>query len=166
MALVAAGLLLKLLLSTWQMILIAYLAVNLGRAVVVHGASALFRFSRERIPWSWSGVLVRGALPMVLALSLPGNFPQRELLVTMTFGVVLLSIMIHGVTMSPLLRWFGIVHGQERRAAVELARGKLMVANAALRAVDEPASGRFWNRTLIPACEKSMRRASNRWKRK
>ena len=57
---------------------------------------------------SWGGL--RGALPMVLVLSLPG-FPHRELLVSMTFGVVMLSILVHGLTMSPLLRWLGIVRG-------------------------------------------------------
>ena len=47
---------------------------------------------------------LRGALSMVLALSLPATFAQRSTIVTLTFGVVVLSIVVQGVTMGPLLR--------------------------------------------------------------
>jgi NhaP-type Na+/H+ or K+/H+ antiporter len=74
---------------------------------------------RERIPWYWSIILTWGglccALSMVLVISLPMDFVYRELLVSMTFGVVILSILVHGLTISPLLRWLGIVHGQQER---------------------------------------------------
>jgi Na+:H+ antiporter len=143
------------LLATWQMILVAYLAVTLGRAAVVLGVSAMLHPTRERLPWSWSAVLtwggLRGALPMVLVLSLRHNFPQRELLVTMTFGVVLLSILVQGVTMSPLLRWLGIVKWQEGRATVELARGRLLAAYAGLEALDGMTRGLS---TAVPALRK------------
>jgi CPA1 family monovalent cation:H+ antiporter len=46
---------------------------------------------------------------MVLVLAIPVDFPQRQLLVTMTFGVVLLSILIQGITAGPLLRALGLV---------------------------------------------------------
>jgi CPA1 family monovalent cation:H+ antiporter len=50
---------------------------------------------------------------------------RKLLLVSMTFGVVILSILVHGLTMSPLLRWLGIVRGRQERADYELTRGKL-----------------------------------------
>jgi CPA1 family monovalent cation:H+ antiporter len=133
------------LLSTWQMILLAFLAVTLGRAAVILGASALARMTRERLPWSWSWVLtwggLRGALPMVLVLSLHRDFPQRDLLVTMTFGVVLISILLQGLTMAPLLRWLGIVRWDEGHQAVEFARGRLMAAHAGLEALERMTYG-------------------------
>jgi Na+:H+ antiporter len=133
------------LLSTWQMILVAFLAVTLSRAAVILGASALARFSRERLPWSWSWVLtwggLRGALPMVLVLSLYQGFPHRELLVTMTFGVVLISILLQGLTMPPLLRWLGIVKRDEGHVAVELEQGRLLAAYAGLEALDRMTYG-------------------------
>jgi CPA1 family monovalent cation:H+ antiporter len=133
------------LLSTWQMILLAFLAVTLGRAVVILGASTLARLTRERVPWSWSWVLtwggLRGALPMVLVLSLSRNFPHRDLLVTMTFGVVLISILLQGLTMPPLLRWLGIIKRDGRDEAVELARGRLMAAHAGLEALNRMTYG-------------------------
>jgi CPA1 family monovalent cation:H+ antiporter len=54
----------------------------------------------------WGGL--RGALSMVLALALPDTFPQRQLLVTTTFGVVLLSIVVQGTMAGPLLRALGL----------------------------------------------------------
>jgi monovalent cation:H+ antiporter, CPA1 family len=142
------------LLSTWELILVAYLAVTLGRALVIFGATSLIRFTRERIPWSWSVVLtwggLRGALPMVLVLSLPRDFLFRDLLVTMTFGVVLLSLLIHGLSISPLLRWLGIVRGTGEQEALEFARGKLLAAYAALQTLDQMSHGRLRNNPSVP----------------
>jgi CPA1 family monovalent cation:H+ antiporter len=92
----------------WRPIGLAFLAVTIGRAAVVFASSALLARTRERIPWRWACVLtwggLRGALSMVLAMALPDSFPHRELIVTMTFGVVLLSIVVQGLTAGPLLR--------------------------------------------------------------
>ena len=100
-------------LQYWRTILIAYLAVTVGRAMLVFLVSLLLRRTREAIPWSWSAVLtwggLRDALSMVLVLGLPSDFPFRDLLVNMTFGVVLLSILIQGLTMGAVLRWLGLV---------------------------------------------------------
>jgi Na+:H+ antiporter len=135
------------LLESWEAILVAYLAVMFGRGVVVAAVSALLGPTRERIPPRWSAVLtwggLRGGLSMVLALGLPGGFPHRDLLVTMTFGVVVLSILVQGLTMAPLLRWLGIVSGQEARAAYEFHRGTLQAANAVLNELESMARTRY-----------------------
>ncbi len=104
--------------GSWQVILVAYLVVTAGRGLVIFTVSGLLRRTREKIPWPWSIVLtwggLRGGLPMVLVLSLANDFPHRDLLVTMTFGVVMISILIHGMTISPLLAMAG--HRQRARA--------------------------------------------------
>jgi CPA1 family monovalent cation:H+ antiporter len=75
--------------------------------------SALLSRTKERIPFShglvltWGGL--RGALSMVLALALPDSFAERQLIVTTTFGVVMLSIVLQGLTAGPLLRRLKIV---------------------------------------------------------
>ena len=129
------------LLDSWQAVLIAYLVVTGGRALIIFGASALFRRTRERIPLAWSAILtwggLRGGLPMVLVLGLPKDFPHQELLVSMTFGVVILSILVHGLTMSPLLKLLGIVRRHKEHTAYELTRGKLQAANAALQEIEQ-----------------------------
>jgi CPA1 family monovalent cation:H+ antiporter len=136
------------LLTSWKAILVAYLVVTACRGVVVFGVSGVLRKTREKIPWPWSVVLtwggLRGALPMVLVLSLPKDFPHRELLVTMTFGVVLISILVHGVTVSPLLRWLGVVKGHKQRDAYEFARGKLQAASAALEELEHMSHVSFY----------------------
>lgn len=141
------------LLASWQAILVAYLVVTGGRALIIFGASSLLRRTRERIPWAWSLILtwggLRGGLPMVLVLSLSEDFPHRDLLVSMTFGVVLLSILVHGLTMSPLLRWLGIVAGHQERAAYELTRGKLQAARAALAEIDQMSHVHFTNPEVL-----------------
>jgi CPA1 family monovalent cation:H+ antiporter len=124
------------LLASWQAILVAFLAATIGRGVVVAVVSALLSRTRERIPRSWVPVLswggLRGGLSMVLVLGLPATFPFRDLLITMTFGVVVLSILLQGLTMAPLLRRLGVVRAHATREAYERARGELQVANAAL----------------------------------
>ncbi|HEY2896077.1 MAG TPA: cation:proton antiporter [Gemmatimonadaceae bacterium] len=84
----------------WLPILLAYLAVTIGRAIMIFVVCTLLRPTRERLEEGWPRILVlgglRGALSMVLALSLPVTFPARDQIVTITFGVVILSILIQG----------------------------------------------------------------------
>ncbi|HET7463638.1 MAG TPA: Na+/H+ antiporter [Longimicrobium sp.] len=117
-------------------ILLAYLATMVARAVVVYGVTAALRGRGDRMPPAWSAVLtwggLRGGLSMVLVLSLPPAFPHREVIVTLTFGVVLLSILVNGLSMSPLLRRLGVGTAHETRTAYDQARARLQIANAAL----------------------------------
>lgn len=95
------------LLAAWPLVLVAFAAMMLARFVVVGGTSLLVHRSSERLPGGWTTVLawggIRGALSLVLAISLPGS-PYRELIVTMTAGAVMLSILLQGLTMGPALR--------------------------------------------------------------
>lgn len=129
------------LLASWQPILLAYAAVMVGRAVVVYGVSGLLRLTSERLPWSWSAVLtwsgLRGAVSMVLVLGLPADFAHREMLVNMTFGVVVLSIIFQGLTIAPVLKKLGITGIKDvYQEQYELARGRLGAIHAALAALE------------------------------
>ena len=123
--------------SSWRLIAAAYAAVTLARAGVVFAVLALER-SRRREAWpaSWSAVLIwggmRGSLSMVLALALPPTFMHRDLTITVTFGVVLLSILIQGLTMKPLLQRLGITRGHEARQMYKVRSGELRMTQAAL----------------------------------
>lgn len=55
----------------------------------------------------------------------------------------MISILVHGVTISPLLRWLGIVKGREHREAYEFARGKLQAASAALEELERMSHVHF-----------------------
>ena len=151
------------LLLSWKAVLVAYAIVTLGRAVVIFAVSGLLRATRERIPARWSAVLtwggLRGGLPMVLVLSLPENFQYRELLVSMTFGVVILSILIHGLSISPLLRWLGIVVPQRDRKEYDLARGRMQAARAALSELDRMSQVHFADPDLLSSLRQQYDKA-------
>jgi CPA1 family monovalent cation:H+ antiporter len=131
------------LVHSWPIIVVAYLSVTLGRAGVILGVTGLLGARGRSLPRTWGTVLtwggLRGALSMVLVLALPRDFPHRELIVSMTFGVVLLSILIQGLSMSWLLHRLGVVRRNEDRAIYELARGSLQGAHAALDELERMA---------------------------
>ncbi len=60
----------------------------------------------ERVVLAWSGL--RGALTIALALGLPPETPQRDLLIVMAFGVVLFSLVVQGLTLPLRLRQLGL----------------------------------------------------------
>jgi monovalent cation:H+ antiporter, CPA1 family len=100
------------LLSAWSTILLAVVAVLVGRAVSVYGLAPLSNLFSERISLRWRHVLVwgglHGSLSLALALSLGRDFPYREKILALTFGVVAFSIIVQGLTIGPLIRWLGL----------------------------------------------------------
>ncbi len=88
-------------------------AVLLARALVVFPLMALAsRYSHE-VPARWSLVSfwggLRGAVSLALGLSLPAALgARRDELLAMTFGVVLFTILVQGISMNRLLGWLGI----------------------------------------------------------
>jgi CPA1 family monovalent cation:H+ antiporter len=128
------------LIAAWKPIVAAFAAVVVGRAIVIQLVGLLLRRTRERLPSRWTAVLtwggLRGGLSMVLVLGLPSAMPHRDLVVTMTFGVVILSILAQGLSMGPLLRRLGVIGAEPTRAALETLRARLMIARAAAREVE------------------------------
>jgi CPA1 family monovalent cation:H+ antiporter len=152
---------LHVLVASWKIVLIAYLAITLGRAIVLLGVSGILSFTRERIPAKWAAVLtwggLRGALPMVLVLSLPADFLHRELLISVTFGVVILSILLQGLTISPLLRLLGMATGTKKEIEMEVERGQVRAANAALANLGHLARSVFQDEEIISSLEEEYR---------
>lgn len=97
----------------YALIALAYLVVTLSRGLLVGAVVAVLRGTSERMPWRWAVILgwggLRGALSMVLALATPPDFPHRRELVAMTYGVVVLSLVVQGLTIRPLLSRLGLV---------------------------------------------------------
>jgi len=150
------------LLSYWLPILVAYLVVTVGRGLVIVCGRAVVGLTRERFPWRWTAVLtwggLRGALPMVLVLSLPAEFAYRELLVSMTFGVALLSILVHGLTMSGVLARLGVVSERADRTAYEIRSGRLQAAAAALQELDRMSQMHLAAPPILEALRADYRR--------
>ena len=100
----------------WRPILFAIAAVLIGRSLSVYLLVPLSNIFAERIPVRWQHVMVwgglRGALALALALSLDNTFPYRDRILDLTFGVVVFSILVQGLTIRPLLRVLGLADGQ------------------------------------------------------
>ncbi|MCW3096536.1 MAG: nhaP [Chthonomonadaceae bacterium] len=106
-------------------IVAAIVLVLLGRALAVYGCCLLFQRSRWRVTavhqhiLFWGGL--RGALALALVLGLPAALPLRETLITVTFAVVAFSVIVQGLTITPLLRQLGQIEPSSRaREAEEL----------------------------------------------
>jgi CPA1 family monovalent cation:H+ antiporter len=95
----------------WAPVLGAIVLVTLGRAVAIYPLCALFARTRLRVDPRHQHVLfwggLRGALALALALSLPEELPQHDVIVVITFAVVAFSVFAQGLTMTPLLRRLG-----------------------------------------------------------
>jgi CPA1 family monovalent cation:H+ antiporter len=149
------------LLSTWPIIVVAYVAVTLARSVVIFGISGLLQLRHARIPQQWSWILVwgglRGALSMVLALSLPAQLPLRELIVNMVFGVVLLSILVQGLSMTLLARRLGVIGGREAMTMYEAARARRQLVREALAEIRRLRDGYYVEPQVLDTVEAEYR---------
>ncbi len=150
------------LLASWKQILLAWLVVLLARTVVIFLSAAALRGTRERLPWSWAAMLswsgLRGALSMVLVLALPAGFPFRELLVNMTFGVVLLTIVVQGLTAAPMLRLLGIsLPASEPALRHRLAHGAALAARHGLAELENVRREASMSPELLVGLEQDLR---------
>jgi CPA1 family monovalent cation:H+ antiporter len=93
------------------------LAVVIGRFLWVFPATYLPRWLvasirqnepeppvRAVVVVSWAGL--RGAVSLAAALALPENFPERNLILLLTFAVIVATLVGQGLTLPLLLRWF------------------------------------------------------------
>jgi len=85
--------------------LVAIPLVLLSRLIAVSGTVSALRFRREFTPhavkiMTWAGL--RGGISVALALSIPDGLAARELIVSMTYVVVVFSIVVQGLTVGKL----------------------------------------------------------------
>lgn len=103
------------LLENWVSVVLAIGAVLLGRVLSVYLLVPVSNCFVEKIPFRWQPAAVwgglRGALALALALSLNSAFPYREQILNLTFGVVIFSILVQGLTIKPLLRILKLANG-------------------------------------------------------
>jgi Na+/H+ antiporter len=107
----------------------------------------------RRIPASWRFVMawsgMRGAVSLAVALALPftidagGPFPQRNLIIFLTFAVIFFTLVVQGLSLPALIRRLRIDDGGAD--ADEELRGRLVATKAALAHLDE-LEGEEWTR--------------------
>jgi Na+/H+ antiporter len=102
---------------------------------------------RERLVVGWGGM--RGAVSLAAALALPLQtgtgqpFPQRNLIIFVTFGVILATLVLQGLTLPWLIGRVGLQR-DDNQAREEL-RGRLRATDAALARLED-LSTQEWTR--------------------
>lgn len=91
---------------------------------------------KQAVLAGWCGM--RGLVTLATAFALPSDFPQRDTVVLTAFAVVLATLVIQGLTLSPLIRWLGL---DGRAAAAEELRGRRAQITKAGICVLEDQSG-------------------------
>lgn len=154
------------------------LLVIVVRLVYTAVAASIIRWSRRGSPiegwtptWRQAGFLgwagMRGGDSLVIALALPVTtaagdpFPARELIIVVTFVVILGTLVLQGLTLAPLIRWWGLTQGEE--ADTEEAHARRVVAEAGLRRLREDAARDGVDRPAARYLEATYRRAVQRW---
>jgi monovalent cation/hydrogen antiporter len=106
------------------------------------------RGGTRRLSWpvpavvSWAGA--RGVVPLAAALSIPlttangAPLPRRDLILVLTTAVIVVSLVVQGLTLEPLVRQAGIARPDA--AAHEQTMARLRLAEAALARLDELAA--------------------------
>src|SRR6266436_6383452 len=138
----------------WYALLIS-LAVIVIRILWVFPATYLPRLGFKKVcrhdpypPWrpdtivDWTGM--RGVVSLAAALALPLTlrdsttpFPARDLILFLTFVVILATLVLQGLSLPPLIRWLGIQ--DDRSMEREEREARLKANQAALTRLNEIA---------------------------
>ena len=135
----------------WYAVLVSVVVIGVRLVWVFPSAyipRLLSRSLRERDPYpSWQFLLIlgwcgmRGVVSLAAALALPLTiangtpFPNRDLILFLTFCVILVTLVLQGLTLPALIRWLKVVEdGNIEREEME---GRLRAAEAAMDRLDE-----------------------------
>ncbi|MDJ0834281.1 MAG: cation:proton antiporter [Gammaproteobacteria bacterium] len=127
------------LLADIDLILIVVLIVLLARAASVYSllptTTRLFRLPRvsmaeRHIMW-WGGL--KGGLAIAIVLSIPETVPGRDLLINLTLGVVLFSLMVNAWSIRPLMHRLKLDRlSQDEQAELEQGLHHALNASSAM----------------------------------
>jgi CPA1 family monovalent cation:H+ antiporter len=93
----------------------------------------------EAFIMSWCGM--RGIVSLAAALALPvevesgAPFPYRDLLIFFTFVVISVTLVLQGLTLTPLIRWLKL--GTDPGSREEHMRARVALGRAAIAAIDK-----------------------------
>jgi CPA1 family monovalent cation:H+ antiporter len=88
--------------------------------------------ARDRFLIGWAGM--NGVIALAAAMSLPRTFPQRPMIIFLTFGAIFVSVVIKGLTLPGVIRKLGL----HNAAAVDTEQrdARRLVAKSALDALE------------------------------
>ena len=118
------------------LIIVTVLLLWLARALMIFLSGKILNRKSNELPRKWQITMwwggLRGAIPIAMALSIPtylvfvgpgdpGNilFPHRDTILAVTFGVVLGTLLIQGLTLRPILKKLGFYASTKKEAEKE-----------------------------------------------
>jgi Na+/H+ antiporter len=116
-----------------QALLVALAVIALRLAWAMIPGAGFGDSVRERIVVGWSGM--RGAISLAAALAVPIELQERPQILLLTFGVIFVTLIGQGLTLSPLLRWLKLPRASPW--SPDEATVRLEAAQAALDRLDE-----------------------------
>ena len=138
--------------NSLQLVILSSVAVNLTLIVVRIALVLLAEYAPTAAPpdhaapdWkhalvvAWSGL--RGAVSLAAALAIPlvlpngSAFPGRDLIIFVTFSVILVTLVAGGLSLPLVVQRLGITGGDEERE--ELRTARIRTSEAALTRIDE-----------------------------
>ena len=148
------------LIATAAVVSVAVIVLRLAWVFPAAYAPRYFRrrFTERKAPYppwqnvffvGWAGL--RGAVSLVLALSVPfvtasgAPFPGRDVVIFVTFVVILVTLVGQGLTLRPLIRVLGLE--PDRADAFEETNARLQTAQAALARLAEIEARQRTNET-------------------
>ena len=141
---------------TWYAVLVSAVVIVVRLLWVFLAAyiprllSRQLRRSDPLPPWQtlfligWSGM--RGVVSLAAALALPLTtnngtpFPERDLILFLTFCTILVTLVLQGLTLPLLIRWLKVGDGDDVSFEREEMEGRLRTAQAAMARLEEIAA--------------------------
>jgi CPA1 family monovalent cation:H+ antiporter len=121
-------------------ILLAVIALHVGRAIAVYLCFGALHLSGEGVPWRWQHVMVfgnvKGALSMAAVLALPQTIPYRDRLIAIVFGVTLVTLLTQALPFRRFLTWLGVAAPGTPRE-IDDSRAVLIAARRAQLELDQ-----------------------------
>lgn len=136
-------------------LLVAIAAVLLARGVAVFGLLPLTNWlrRRDRVNWRYQAIAywggIRGAVALALALSLAPDFPHRQLILMLTLGVALFTLLVSGSTIKQLIYALNInrpslLDSIEKSQAAVLSKKEAIQKIHFLQKIDPYLSPEIW----------------------
>lgn len=120
-------------------------AIVVARMLVILGFNRTYAWIRRRkglpeqasirqaVLVGWCGM--RGFVTLATAFALPESFPQRDLVVLIAFAVVLVTLIVQGLTLAPLIKLLKLEQNDTLKR--EISEARQMLAQAALMELGE-----------------------------
>ncbi len=85
----------------------------------------------------WAGM--RGVVTLAAALTLPTDFPGRDVILLVAFATILVTVLVQGSTLGVLIRWLGVRRAEDDEPPMDLFAAEQEMMHAQLAVVEQLA---------------------------